>query len=616
MKAREQVEREVAAILMAAVADEASQDDLEKLNSILTAQPDLAEFVVDLMSQESWLSWYSARSRNGEIRSELLEQIAQVVQSSTETPCCAASITSPTPAAPRPLHVRSRWLGLLTRSSRLAASLAAMLLVAIGVLLGLSFAKWRDFGGLISRDFAEMDSPSAFPENYRARYVHGTACLWNQEVNAALSMDDALRTGESLSLLEGLAELQLDWNGGSAALRIEGPAGLVLTAERGASLSHGRFTADIDAAEGRFRFNTANGLIEVTGSASLGVAVMGSDVELHVFKGTAEFVGPWTRADTALDPVEVNAGEAIRIASDMEGRMRIDSDTASLSSFVSKVSMGSDHLTISPEYVRQIVDAGPLVYWRFEDDDPARIANEMGDKYQAVLAGEAERVRQGGNTSLELGGGLTDLALQSYVYCDTPLEADFSQGYTLETWVKPSHYHWGSVIGFLGDPEQPGWRVPHGLLLEIGGPRSSDTEIEHPGRVRYLHRNPPGGDFNSGTSCFSKDAYELRKWQHVVAVKSIDQMHLYINGQLVAEGSDGSTLAPGLKIIIGQLDREQFYRKFIGQIDELAVYPRPLSQEEVAEHYKTVRPSWQPTLPKAGLKATVSRRSSAKGDSI
>jgi hypothetical protein len=260
--------------------------------------------------------------------------------------------------------------------------------------------------------------------------------------------------------------------------------------------------------------------------------------------------------------------------------------------------MGSDHLIVSPEYVREIVAAQPLVYWRFEDDDPRQAANEMGGSYVAQLTGEADRVRQAGNASLELGAGLSDQALQSYMFCDQPLGSDFRKGYTLEAWFKPSHYHWGSVIGFLGDPEQPGWRAPHGLLLEIGGPRSTDSEIEHPGRVRYLHRNPPGGDFNSGTSCFSEDVYELRKWQHVVAVKTSTQLKLYVNGALAAEKDDPTTLPPGMKIIVGQLDREQFYRKFIGQIDELAVYPRPLSEEEVIRHYKLIRPSWPVPKPR------------------
>ena len=208
------------------------------------------------------------------------------------------------------------------------------------------------------------------------------------------------------------------------------------------------------------------------------------------------------------------------------------------------------------------------------------------------LTGEAEWDSQAGNTSLELGAGLSELALQSYLFCDEPLSDGFDSGYTIEFWLKPSHYHWGSVVGLLGEPQQTGLRSPHGLLIEIGGPRTTASEIEHPGRVRFLHRNPPGDDVNSGTSIFSQNVYELRKWQHVAAVKTATHLQLYANGSLVAETGDESSLPPGMRIIIGQLDREQFYRKFVGQIDEFAVYPRPLSEAEVRQHYQLIRPRW------------------------
>ena len=70
------------------------------------------------------------------------------------------------------------------------------------------------------------------------------------------------------------------------------------------------------------------------------------------------------------------------------------------------------------------------------------------------------------------------------------------------------------------------------------------------------------------------------------------------------------------EIIIGQLDREQFYRKFVGQIDELAVYSRPLSEEEVVRHYKLIRPSWQPPTPQQQLEETATAQATDQADSI
>jgi hypothetical protein len=585
-------EREIARIVMAATADEAAESELRTLNELLATQPEIANLVVELMSQEAWLNWHSTVARSGEIRGELLEHITNVVRFAEEpldeTEAIKLLSTSSCQIS-EPLNSRpaSRFF---FNNYRAVSALAASLLLAVGVLLGLLISKATNNADSLGT-LADNTVQTPLESNYVARFVHGTACLWNQETNVPVT-SDALRTGESLSLLEGLAELQLDWDTGGAALRIEGPAGLVLTAERGASLSHGRFTADIEALGSQFSLSTPNGLIEVSGDTSLGVAISGSDVELHVFKGSARFVGPWTRSIAESSPVTIAAGEAIRIGADKDGRTQVERDVASPSSFASKVSMGSDHLAVSPEYVQTIVAGKPLVYWRFEDAEADRVANEMGPRYTGHLQGEADRVRQIGNTSLELGAGLTELALQSFIYTDDALEGDFPKGYAVEAWFKPSHYHWGSVISFLGDPAQPGWQAPHGLIIEIGGPRLSASEIEHPGKLRYVHRNPPGSDFASGTSLFSGEVYELRRWQHIVAVKSDSEMRLYNNGVLVASGNDSTGLAPGMKIVLGQLDRAQFYRKFIGQIDEFAVYPRPLSEEEVKGHFQLLRPSW------------------------
>lgn len=597
MSSPQRPELQVAEIVIAAVADEATDEQLQQLNTLISEEPGLADFVVDLMSQESWLSWHSTRSRNGGVRAELVEQIARAAGISADGPLtllenCRLPWDGIATDSDCSLETESSWRDVAPRTLQYFAAVAATLVV-VGAAVGFGLARWQ--GAAETAAKRQPDNPTlpvVDNSNYKARFVQGTACLWDQNTSMSLSSHSALRTGESLNLLEGLAELRLEWADGGAELRIEGPAGLVLTAERGASLSHGRCTVDVHALDGQFTLATPSGQVEVSGSASIGVAIAGGNVELHVFQGSAQFLGAWTRGSNNVGPIDVASGEAIRIVSD-DGRIRLYEDIASSSLFASKLSMGSDNLVVTPEYVQEVVNAKPVIYWRFEDDSPHVISNEMGSRYQARLTGVADLVQQAGNSSLELGAGLTDEALSSYVYCDEPLDQDFSAGYSLEAWVKPSHYHWGSVVGFLGEPTHPGWNATHGLLLEVGGPRSSPTEIEHPGRLRYLHRSPPGEDIASGTSCFSEKVYELRKWQHVVAVKTKSKLQLYVNGEPVAaEREDSTSLVPGMKVIIGQLDRERFYRKFVGQIDEIAIYPRPLSSEDIIKHFKLVRPTW------------------------
>jgi hypothetical protein len=92
----------------------------------------------------------------------------------------------------------------------------------------------------------------------------------------------------------------------------------------------------------------------------------------------------------------------------------------------------------------------------------------------------------------------------------------------------------------------------------------------------------------------------LRRWQHLVAVKDGAAMKLYINGELVGEGRDTNELPTGLRLLIGRLypDSSRSVRPFIGQLDELAIYDRALSPEEIAKHFQLIRPK---TAPKTSI---------------
>jgi hypothetical protein len=42
--------------------------------------------------------------------------------------------------------------------------------------------------------------------------------------------------------------------------------------------------------------------------------------------------------------------------------------------------------------------------------------------------------------------------------------------------------------------------------------------------------------------------------------------------------------------LIGQLDRHRDWRRFVGQLDELAIYNRALSDGEIRQHFQLARP--------------------------
>jgi hypothetical protein len=575
LEARRQLE--AASIVMAAVAGEAPPEDLTRLNKWLRTDNELATFVVDLIEQESWLSWQGGSGIDVPSLDGVREAIA----------ACSAVVAN------CETQRESQLIG--RRIDNATWATAAAVFLAIGATLGAIGARWSAApagDGLI----AIGPGLTAADARYTAKFVDGAGCLWNSETTTTFAADEQLRTGESLNLIEGVAKLQVNWKGGEANLTLEGPASLVLTAERGASLSRGLITADVDSANGAFVLGTPNGQIEISGDAAIGVAARGSAVELHVFRGAATFLTSWAAPNQTDERVTIHAGESVTVANDADGHVALHHGIAQAQTFASRISMQSDGLPISQAYVAEILRGQPLLYWRFEEKDAKVVRNEaIGDRYHGQVVGALKWIDEGNNRDVELGAGLTDEELHAYIATDEALEADFSQGYTLEMWLKPSHYHWGAVTAFVGAPIQEGYANSHGLLFEIGGPVAFPSAIEQPGRIRFLHRSPASDDLNKGTSCFSETPYELRKWQHLAAVKDGDQMRLYVNGKLAASGQDASKLPPGLNLIVGQLDRTRTDRRFIGQIDELAFYPRALSAEEVQRRYELVRPEAAPT---------------------
>lgn len=601
---------ELATLLAAAVAGEATTEQLQHLNDILVSDPRMVSLAVDLMAQENWLGWHSDSSRFGELRPEILELLSEVAEAAS---CDAKGSDLETALELPDIDASEVSLGCSlegcspegtqadTRSSLFPASLAPLrglagpVLTAVGFLLGMVVSNYFFPEQQTTDQLANSGAPADPLEVYVGRLVNDTACLWNLDNRPSVETGNALRAGESLSLLEGLAELELDWDSGAAMLKIEGPAGLILTADHGASLSHGKVIADVRIAKlssKKFTLNTPNGLIELSESASLGVVVAANSVEVHVFRGEAKVQNPWTREGQASQDVVVRQGESVSLVAEEFGTYRQQRGIASPATFAAKMSMGTDSLPITEHYVAAVLADNPLLYWRFEGLAGGKVPGSTRESFNGIVVGEANSTANRGNRSLQLGHRPSDKAFSSYLISDKPIEHDFETGYSLEVWIKPSHYHWGSIVAMITPPKNPGWRSNQGLLLEIGGPYANKPDIERPGRFRFLHRSPPSIRRELGTSIFSDAVYSLRKWQHVVAVKDADRLLLYVDGNLVSTGTDNTQLSSGMKLLVGQLDREQFYRGFIGQLDELAFYPHPLSEETVLKHYHLVRPKW------------------------
>jgi hypothetical protein len=546
-------EREIREIAIAANSGEASDEQIARLDELVRSDRELAKYAADVLDQQASLAWQGVSGDT--------HWTASTRNSSDEVEPAASN-------------------RLVTHSHRTWPWLT--IAVGVGFLIG----------GLTALQLAKLIGQSAattIATNgplYEAHLVRSTACLWDGNSMGTRQVGSGLASGESIHLLEGLAEFKLNWSvSGQATLSLEGPAAMMLTSEGMPTLRFGRLTATINTSHRPFVLDTPVGRLVLAEYGSIGVSAYGNEGEIHIFDGTAMLEPAWRTPDEQTTPIKIAAGQAIRVRPGNEGEPSITHHAADADYFAAQVSMSSDSLPINPAYVRAVKEAKPIAYWRFERDKWPNVPNVMGDKLPCHVNGTLGRPNYPNNQAIEFGVSDPNAEIVS----TGSLDQSIRDSYSIEFWIKPSHYHVGAVISLIGDTPNEGGLLPHGMLIELGGSGKIPTAVHHPGCIRFLHRSPAGNESQTGTSCYSKTPYTLRKWQHVVATKDGSHMRLYINGEQVAEGEDPSDLPPGLRLLVGRLYPDRGVRPFIGQLDELALYNRALTPAEISDHYQLVR---------------------------
>jgi hypothetical protein len=549
-------EREIREIAIVANSGEASDDQIARLDELVRSDRQLANYAARLLDQQASLAWQGV-SAGARCRVSGISDEATLSDTRHATPDASRSWTWPTIA------------------------------VGIGFVLGgLSAALVYSLNTRPTAQPVLVENQTTSEPRYEARLVRSTACLWDGNSTGTHEIGSGLASGESLHLLEGLAEFKLNWAAsGQASVSLEGPAGMMLTSEGMPTLRFGRLTATISTSHRPFVLETSVGRLVLAEYGSIGVSAFGNEGEIHVFEGTAFFEPAWQTPDDESLPFKIEAGTSIRVQPGDDGQPQITRHDADADYFSAQVSMSSDGLAIPSAYVKAVKEAAPIGYWRFERDKWPQVPNLMGNRFACQVNGALGRTNYKGNQSIEFG--VTDQ--DGEIISTAPIDGVIQDSYSIEFWVKPSHYHVGSLISFVGDKPLANGVLPHGMLIELGGTGKIPTSMSHPGCIRFLHRSPASND--KGTSCFSKSPYALRKWQHVVATKEGPHMRLYINGQQVAEGEDASALPSGLRLLIGRLYPSRNARPFIGQFDELALYNRALREEEITRHYHLVHPA-------------------------
>lgn len=540
-------ERELIELWLLAAEGAADDAQLARLNGWLETELEARETILTVARQQGWLAWNAVE---------------------LPLPSALGALANDKPEPTAPVHDsrrgRTRWAW---------AALAASL---VGFLAGQWYSNPRRARQLASADVSPV----------QATMVSSTGCVWGPGSAANLFRGNGLASGDSMQLLEGIAEFRIGLGDSDVRLQLEGPASVVLTAAGTANLSYGKIIVKTGSLDGSaYAVETSFGRVLVRPQSEVGLVSFGSTAEVHSFRGDVTVASPWIKTDDETVAKEaVMEGEALHLQDVGDAMLDARRGPAQRHRFTLQVPMSNDFLAVGADYVREVTRSAPVAYWRFEGERDGVIPNEMGDRFHGRLKGQVRWIGPEGNRAMEFGVTPEPGSLIVNESWDEVLDGNYS----LEAWIKPSHYHLGSIMGFIGEFDWQDRRNKHGVLLEVNG-TSQPSDIHQPQRIRFLHRAKLG--CIGGLSCWSEKHYEPRRWQHVAAIREGAELKLYLNGELVQHGEDKEPTPLGLQLVIGQLYTETVERFFIGHIDEVAIYDRALQSSEVARHHELLRPS-------------------------
>ncbi|UQQ37631.1 GH32 C-terminal domain-containing protein [Paenibacillus polymyxa] len=240
---------------------------------------------------------------------------------------------------------------------------------------------------------------------------------------------------------------------------------------------------------------------------------------------------------------------------------------------------------------------GLIMYWAFNEGTGTRAlesVSQVQDKIQYVF-NQAEftkpcppRWRQGVIGKGLLFDGYSTYIAHSFDEGNQNTEPEYRSALSIGVWVAPRSYEWGDDGKLSAIVNRYNLDRKQGYLLGMfrHGSWSFQVGLE-------------GGDWKE---LWSPDGHELPKneWSYVNAVFDGNQgeIKLYLNGSEIASAAvpRGSRLAEaaGTDLLIGKNNHSSLLAEvfslhmFSGIIDELKIYNRALSAEEVAASYRYV----------------------------
>src|SRR5262245_3379391 len=373
------------------------------------------------------------------------------------------------------------------------------------------------------------------------------------------------------------------------SLTVEGPADLDLRAADRVFCHYGKLRVRVPrGAEGFTVLTPGSEVVDLGTEFALNLEPGGKS-RVMVFEGDAA-VSVLGKDGRSVGGALLEGHRSVEVDPEA-GRIRdVDTDPdefAVLGEFVPPL------LRLDADYADIVRAARPWGYWRFESLVDGKVPNEIvcrpGLKAVGAVVLEPS---PGGNHTARFRH---DDPSQAFLMDGGWVPPRF-RGYAIEVWVQadvptPKAQGRTALVGVID--RDNGETEKHLAYLELTarGRRSP----HEPCTVRFLDRWPTGT--GGGADVFSRRTVVTSLWRHVVGQKNGDTLALYVDGELVDTtparlhaAAPEDSAATACRLLIGRRKQrslpphESEIRGFEGRLDELAVYDRPLTPEEIRRH--------------------------------
>ncbi|TFW00235.1 PKD domain-containing protein [Leifsonia flava] len=230
------------------------------------------------------------------------------------------------------------------------------------------------------------------------------------------------------------------------------------------------------------------------------------------------------------------------------------------------------------DYATDVLDDNPTDYWRLGETSGPTAYDWAGSQdataSSGVTFGAAGAIGSDSNTAATFSGDSSGLV-------STQSAIEGPNSFAIETWFKTTSTSGGKIVGFGNSSTGTSTNYDRHVYMDNAGRVLFGV---HPGTSRVVQS---GTGYNDG------------QWHHVVANLGPSGMQLYVDDVRVGQRSDttyGQAYSGFWRI--GGDSSWSGANFFQGTIDDVAIYPAPLSLQQVDSHWvKSGRTSSIPAAP-------------------